>query len=93
MKLRHYLSHAVLFLLLISGEALKWAKLSLGEQNAVSDVQVALTTGVVVAVALYGFCKLGFMQQFLKVSLIHLSAKHNLLRCGCTPPFCMLLLT
>ena len=74
--------YAVLFLLLLSGESLKWAKLTSGQQQLVSDMQVILTTGVVIAVALYGFCQLGFMKRFLRVS----SALANYEQAFCTFP-------
>ena len=59
---------AVLFLLLLSGESLKWAKLSSTQEQYMSDAQVLLTTGVVVAVVLYGFLTLGFVRRGAKVN-------------------------
>ena len=58
----------MLFLLLLSGESLKWAKLSNTQEQYMSDAQVLLTTGVVVAVVSYGFCTLGFVRRGAKVN-------------------------
>lgn len=61
---------AVLFLLLLSGESLKWAKLSTAQQHYVATVQILLTTGVAVAVVLYAITSFGFVRQGLKVSIL-----------------------
>lgn len=62
---------AVLFLLLVSGESLKWAKLSNSQQNWVSRGQVVLTTGVAISVVVIAFLSLGFVRRAFKVSSQH----------------------
>ena len=66
---------AVLFVLLLSGESLKWAKLSITQQHYVATAQIVLTTGVAVSVLIYAICSLGFVRQGFKVVLA--TQQHN----------------
>ena len=59
---------AVLFLLLLSGESLKWAKLSTAQQHYVATAQILMTTGVAVCVVAYAICSLGFIRKGVMVS-------------------------
>lgn len=57
----------MLFLLLLSGESLKWARLSVKEQNRVAKGQIVLTVGVALAVVAYALLSLGFVRRGMKV--------------------------
>ena len=58
---------AVLFLLLLSGESLKWAKLSLSQQHYVATAQILLTSGVAVCALTYAVCSLGIVKRNFQV--------------------------
>ena len=79
---------AVLFLLLLSGESLKWAKLSVAQQHYVATAQILLTTGVAVAVIIYAICSLGFVKRGVLVRPYDrlILIKADIIHIDCTLP-------
>lgn len=62
--------HAVLWLILLSGEAIKWATLSTEELRLFSAAQLMLTTGLACLVVITMILRKSHVDHFLQVDLL-----------------------